>query len=136
MRQYYRITKDNQWSHRKGEFCYSRKVMLEWPTSERHHKRLNILEARNLPLLLLWAPNERGFARRGKVKHISGVIYEESRGVLKVFLEKVIRDAVTYIEHAKRKKVAAMDVVYALKRKVKEELCTDSAVKHLYLLIS
>ncbi len=41
---------------------------------------------------------------------------EETRGVLKVFLENVIRDAVTYTEHAKRKTVTAMDVVYALKR--------------------
>merc|ERR1712107_209234 len=39
-----------------------------------------------------------------------------TRGVLKVFLENVIRDAVTYTEHAKRKTVTAMDVVYALKR--------------------
>ena len=29
---------------------------------------------------------------------ISGLIYEETRGVLKVFLENVIRDAVTYTE--------------------------------------
>ena len=35
---------------------------------------------------------------------------------LQVFLENVIRDAVTYCEHAKRKTVTAMDVVYALKR--------------------
>ncbi|CAF3547751.1 unnamed protein product [Rotaria sp. Silwood1] len=54
--------------------------------------------------------------RRGGVKRISGLIYEEVRGVLKIFLENVIRDAVTYTEHAKRKTVTAMDVVYALKR--------------------
>jgi Centromere kinetochore component CENP-T histone fold len=36
--------------------------------------------------------------------------------VLKVFLENVIRDAVTYTEHARRKTVTALDVVYALKR--------------------
>ena len=54
--------------------------------------------------------------RRGGVKRISGLIYEETRGVMKVFLENVIRDAVTYTEHAKRKTVTAMDVVYALKR--------------------
>ena len=47
---------------------------------------------------------------------LPGLIYEETRGVLKVFLENVIRDAVTYTEHAKRKTVTAMDVVYALKR--------------------
>ncbi|GFH21733.1 histone H4 [Haematococcus lacustris] len=45
-----------------------------------------------------------------------GLIYEETRGVLKVFLENVIRDAVTYTEHARRKTVTALDVVYALKR--------------------
>ncbi|GBP89992.1 Histone H4 type VIII [Eumeta japonica] len=38
---------------------------------------------------------------QGGVKRISGLIYEETRGVLKVFLENVIRDAVTYTEHAK-----------------------------------
>ena len=75
-------------------------------------------------------PAIRRLARRGSVKRISGLIYEETRGVLKVgeggnklilpssqvFLENVIRDAVTYTEHAKRKTVTAMDVVYALKR--------------------
>jgi histone H4 len=53
------------------------------------------------------------------VKRISGLIYEETRGVLKVFLENVIRDAVTYTEHARRKTVTALDVVYALKRQGK-----------------
>ncbi|XP_067882499.1 histone H4-like [Heterodontus francisci] len=58
----------------------------------------------------------RHLARRGWVKRISGLIYEETRGVLKVFLENVIRDTVTYTEHAKRKAVTTMDVVCALKR--------------------
>jgi len=61
-------------------------------------------------------PAIRRLARRGGVKRISGLIYEETRSVLKVFLENVIRDAVTYTEHARRKTVTAMDVVYALKR--------------------
>lgn len=61
-------------------------------------------------------PAIRRLARRGGVKRISGLIYEETRGVLKVFLKHVIRDAVTYTEHARRKTVTAMDVVYALKR--------------------
>ncbi|KAI6044485.1 hypothetical protein EDC04DRAFT_2877752 [Pisolithus marmoratus] len=50
------------------------------------------------------------------IRRISGLIYEETRGVLKIFLENVIRDSVTYTEHAKRKTVTALDVVYALKR--------------------
>ncbi|KAJ7866033.1 histone-fold-containing protein, partial [Mycena olivaceomarginata] len=50
-------------------------------------------------------PAIRRLARRGGVKRISGLIYEETRGVLKIFLENVIRDSVTYTEHAKRKTV-------------------------------
>ncbi|XP_038128808.1 uncharacterized protein LOC119775029 isoform X1 [Cyprinodon tularosa] len=61
-------------------------------------------------------PAIRRLARCVGVKRISGLIYEETRGVLKVFLENVIRDAVTFTEHAKRKTVTAMDVVYALMR--------------------
>ena len=61
-------------------------------------------------------PAIRRLARRGGVKRISGLIYEEVRAVLKSFLESVIRDAVTYTEHAKRKTVTSLDVVYALKR--------------------
>ena len=64
-------------------------------------------------------PAIRRLARRGGCKRISGLIYEETRGVLKVFLESIIRDAVTYTEHARRKTVTAMDVVYALKRQGK-----------------
>ncbi|XP_065262061.1 histone H4-like [Emys orbicularis] len=60
-------------------------------------------------------PSIRRLACRGGVKCISGLIYEETRGVLKVFLENVIQDAVTYTEHAKRKTATAMDIVYALK---------------------
>ena len=57
-----------------------------------------------------------GSSSRVASKRISGLIYEEVRGVLKVFLENVLRDAVTYTEHARRRTVTAMDVVYALKR--------------------
>ena len=61
-------------------------------------------------------PAIRRLARRGGVKRIFGLIYDETRSVLKVFLENVVRDAVTYTEHARRNTVTAMDVVYAPKR--------------------
>ena len=61
-------------------------------------------------------PAIRRLARRGGVKRISHNIYEETRNVLRGFLENVVRDAVVYTEHARRKTVTAMDVVYALKR--------------------
>ena len=64
-------------------------------------------------------PAIRRLARRGGVKRISGLIYEETRTVLKGFLESTIKDAVTYTEHSRRKTVTALDVVYALKRQGK-----------------
>lgn len=67
-------------------------------------------------ILGITKPAIRRLARRGGVKRISNLIYEETRNVLKIFLENVVRDAVTYTEHARRKTVTAMDIVYALKR--------------------
>ena len=64
-------------------------------------------------------PAIRRLARRGGVKRISVLIYEETRGVLKVFLEKLILDCMTYAGHAHRKTVTAMDVVRALKHQGK-----------------
>ncbi len=64
-------------------------------------------------------PAIRRLARRGGVKRISGLMYEETRTVLKSFLDQVVRDSVTYTEHARRKTVTALDVVYALKRQGK-----------------
>lgn len=61
-------------------------------------------------------PAIRRLARRGGVKRISFTIYKEIRDVLQGFLKSVVRDAITYTEHAKRRTVTAMDVVYALKR--------------------
>jgi histone H4 len=61
-------------------------------------------------------PDIKRLARRGGVKRISGLIYEEMRGVLKAFLENVIRDAVKNAKRAKQEDVTAVDVVYALKR--------------------
>jgi len=59
----------------------------------------------------------RRLARRGGVKRISGMVYEELRVVLRTFVEGVIRDATAYTEHAKRKTLTALDVVHALKKR-------------------
>ncbi|XP_057977632.1 histone H4-like isoform X2 [Malania oleifera] len=64
-------------------------------------------------------PAIRHLSRRGGVKRISGLIYEETRGVLKIFLGNMIRDAVTYTEHTRRKMVMAINVVYTLRRQGK-----------------
>ncbi|GMI30649.1 hypothetical protein TrCOL_g1372 [Triparma columacea] len=49
----------------------------------------------------------------GEVAEQEALIYEAG------LYEDVIRDSVTYTEHARRKTVTAMDVVYALKRQGK-----------------
>ena len=61
-------------------------------------------------------PAIRRLARRGGVKRISELIYEETRSILRSFLEKVLKDTIVYTEYAKRKTVTSLDVIYALKR--------------------
>jgi len=58
----------------------------------------------------------RRLARRGGVKRISAAIYADTRLVIHQFLDGVLRDAITYTHHARRKTVTTSDVVYALKR--------------------
>ena len=64
-------------------------------------------------------PAIRRLARRGGVKRINNMMYDETRKVLKNFLSQTVHDAVTFTEHARRKTVTALDVVYALKRQGK-----------------
>lgn len=61
-------------------------------------------------------PAIRRLARRGGVKRISGLVYDETRNLLKNFLQDVLRDTATYAEHAKRTTIKPLDIVYALRR--------------------
>jgi histone H4 len=79
-------------------------------------KRFQTKKSLKETIMGITKPAIRRLARRGGVKRISHHIYEETRAVLRSFLEHVVRDSVTYTEHAKRKTVTALDVVYALKR--------------------
>ena len=54
-------------------------------------------------------------ARRGGVKRMSRLIYDEIRGVMKMFLEFVIRDAIIYTNYCERRTVTIIDVIYVLK---------------------
>jgi histone H4 len=58
----------------------------------------------------------RRLARRAGVMRMSGLVYHETRAVLKVFVRNLVQDAVVYSEQAHRKTVTTMDVVFALKR--------------------
>ena len=50
------------------------------------------------------------------VKRISGLVYEEIRGVFKVYLENVLKNAILYTEHSRRRTVSVEDVEAALNR--------------------
>ncbi|KAJ5225673.1 hypothetical protein N7468_006898 [Penicillium chermesinum] len=76
-------------------------------------------------------PAIRRLARRGGVKRISAMIYEETRGVLKSFLESVIRDAVTYTEHAKRKTVTSWTL--STPSSARAVPCTVSVVRFTFI---
>ena len=67
----------------------------------------------------LTKPAIRRLVQRGGIPRLSGLVYEETRGVTKVFLENIIRDAVTATEHARRKTVQEKDVQFALERQGK-----------------
>ena len=53
-------------------------------------------------------------AYKAGVKRMSGLIYEETRGILRVHLEEIMRLAITYVEHDARKTVTGCDVREAL----------------------
>ncbi|KAL0238655.1 hypothetical protein GEMRC1_013128 [Eukaryota sp. GEM-RC1] len=62
-------------------------------------------------------PAIRRLARRGGVKRISALVYDETRATLRTYLRNVLWDTINYCEHAKRKTITALDVIYALKRR-------------------
>ncbi|KAL6698178.1 histone-fold-containing protein [Trichoderma pleuroticola] len=62
-------------------------------------------------------PAIRRLARRGGVKRISAMVYEETRVALKGFLQGVLKDAVTYVDYRKAKTVTLEDVLHSLKRR-------------------
>lgn len=70
-------------------------------------------------ILGITKPAIRRLARRGGVKRIAADIYGETRFILRQFMENIIKDAITYTEHARRKTVSALDVIYSLKRQGK-----------------
>ena len=61
----------------------------------------------------------RRMAYRGGVRRISGIMYEETRGILKKFVERIVKDSVTYTEYSNRTTVTVLDVLYALRKRNK-----------------
>ena len=53
-------------------------------------------------------PAIRRLARRGGVKRLSALIYEDSRQAMKSFLKQTLKPTIEYTEYAKRKIVLAL----------------------------
>ena len=86
------------------------------------------------PIAGITKPAIRRLCRRGGVKRLSGMIYEETRLTLKSFLKQTLRDSIIYTAHANRKTVTAMDVVcYALKRQGRQIYGFGGVTKHIWL---
>ena len=76
-------------------------------------------------------PAIRRLLRKGGVTRTNGDIYQEARDVAKAFLTMILKDAITYTDHAARKTITTMDIKYALDRnKIKYYACgTDKKPK-------
>lgn len=61
-------------------------------------------------------PAIRRLARRGGVKRLSGRVYEEAEKITIDYIDVVLKHAVTYAQHSKRRTVSVNDMLHALKR--------------------
>ncbi|KAJ7624855.1 histone-fold-containing protein [Roridomyces roridus] len=77
----------------------------------RHRRRIRRQSIESIP-----RPTLRRLMRRGGVKRAHGLMYEETRGVLSIFLRELLRDTVVYTQHACRTTASAADVVRAVRR--------------------
>ncbi len=55
-------------------------------------------------------------ARKGGIKRISDGVYGEVRDFVDYFVNQVVKDSAIFAEHAKRKAITALDVIYAFKK--------------------
>lgn len=58
----------------------------------------------------------RRLARRGGVKRISGLVYDDIRGALKDRLTSILKDAIAVVESSGRSTITVTDVIFVLNR--------------------
>jgi histone H4 len=83
-------------------------VSTQRPGTGRRHRKV----LRDNIQSLLDCDFQRILRRAGVIKE-SGLMFEELRGTVKVFMENMIRDAVTFSEHERRRIVTVDDVLAA-----------------------
>jgi len=77
--------------------------------TKRHRQKRDNLESISNPGL-------RRLARRGGVVRASKDVFNETREILREFVDTVVKDSVMLCESSKRKTVVVNDVMYSLKR--------------------
>ena len=61
-------------------------------------------------------PANRRLAQRAGCKRLSATCHAEGKQILNAFVTNLLRDAIKYTEHGRRKTVVASDIVHALNR--------------------
>mmetsp|Transcript_56371 Transcript_56371/g.158112 ORF Transcript_56371/g.158112 Transcript_56371/m.158112 type:complete len:122 (-) Transcript_56371:55-420(-) len=64
-------------------------------------------------------PDIRRLARRAGCVRVATTIYEEARSTITDFIEKLVGDAVVYMDYGGRKTMAPSDIVLSLRRRGK-----------------
>ena len=80
-------------------------------------------------ILGITKPAIQRLARVGGVKALSGIIYEDIRGIMKIFLEKQVYNSLVYTDYCKRKTVSVKDVENALSRHGNQTLVGKATAK-------
>ena len=79
--------------------------------AKRHqHRQRDALDGISKPAI-------KRLSHRGGIKRIAEPVSGATRAVLNLFLQNVLRDAVTYTEYGHRKTITVGDVKHALKRR-------------------
>jgi len=74
-------------------------------------------------------PGITRLARQAGVVGMDGGNYDDIRGILKAYLEQVIRDSVIYTENDRRKKVMVRDVINGIESVTGEHVAFDLGTK-------
>ncbi|KAF8143260.1 hypothetical protein K438DRAFT_1994072 [Mycena galopus ATCC 62051] len=65
-------------------------------------------------------PTIKRLARRAGVKRLGGLMYEETRGQLILYMQDLMRDVVLHTTHDYRTTISANDIVHTLRRSGKD----------------
>lgn len=97
---------------------FYKKQIKYWILNEGKYNKWKVTGQNPRGLGVCYATISKGSQRvPSNVLHTSGLIYEEVRGITKVFLENILHDVVTYAEHGRFKTVKQEHVLAGIENK-------------------